>query len=38
LERRLKQRGYFRCTACQKPYLTRDIFGQWHIYSGIRSG
>jgi hypothetical protein len=22
LERRLKQRGYFRCTACQKPYLT----------------
>jgi transposase len=22
LERRLKQRGYFRCVACQKPYLT----------------
>ena len=22
LEFRLKQRGYFRCTACQKPYLT----------------
>ena len=22
LERRLKQRGYFRCTACQKPFLT----------------
>ena len=22
LERRLKQRGYYRCTACQKPYLT----------------
>jgi hypothetical protein len=22
LELRLKQRGYFRCTACQKPYLT----------------
>ena len=23
LERRLKQRGYFRCTAYQKPYLTK---------------
>ena len=23
LERRLKEAGYFRCTACQKPYLTR---------------
>jgi hypothetical protein len=23
LERRLKQRGYFRCTACQKPFLTK---------------
>jgi hypothetical protein len=22
LERRLKQRGYFRCVACQKPYFT----------------
>ncbi|KAH6712998.1 hypothetical protein BKA61DRAFT_67078 [Leptodontidium sp. MPI-SDFR-AT-0119] len=22
LETRLKQRGYFRCVACQKPYLT----------------
>ena len=22
LETRLKQRGYYRCTACQKPYLT----------------
>jgi hypothetical protein len=22
LERRLKQQGYFRCTACQKPFLT----------------
>jgi hypothetical protein len=22
LEYRLKQRGYYRCTACQKPYLT----------------
>jgi hypothetical protein len=22
LDRRLKQRGYFRCVACQKPYLT----------------
>jgi transposase len=22
LERKLKQRGYFRCIACQKPYLT----------------
>jgi transposase len=22
LERRLKQRGYYRCVACQKPYLT----------------
>ncbi len=22
LEQRLKQRGYFRCTACQKPFLT----------------
>jgi len=22
LERRLKQRGYFRCVVCQKPYLT----------------
>ena len=24
LEVRLKQRGYFRCVACQKPYLTPD--------------
>ena len=24
LEHRLKQRGYFRCVACQKPYLTPD--------------
>jgi hypothetical protein len=24
LEFRLKQRGYYRCTACQKPYLTAD--------------
>jgi hypothetical protein len=24
LKRRLKQRGYFRCIACQKPYLTPD--------------
>jgi hypothetical protein len=24
LETRLKQRGYFRCVACQKPYLTAD--------------
>jgi hypothetical protein len=23
LERRLKESGYFRCTACQKPYLTQ---------------
>jgi hypothetical protein len=23
LKRRLKQRGYFRCTACQKPFLTK---------------
>lgn len=23
LERRLKEVGYFRCTACQKPFLTR---------------
>jgi len=24
LVQRLKQRGYFRCVACQKPYLTPD--------------
>jgi len=24
IERRLKEQGYFRCTACQKPYLTHD--------------
>jgi hypothetical protein len=38
LERRLKQRGYFRCTACQKPYLTkaqviaRYLWAMAHIF------
>jgi transposase len=38
LERRLKQRGYFRCVACQKPYLNPDqvhnrfIWGIAHIF------
>ena len=38
LERRLKQRGYFQCTACQKPYLTaaqvtgRLIWAITHIF------
>ena len=30
LERRLKQRGYFRCTACQKPFLTKaQVIGRF---------
>jgi hypothetical protein len=38
LERRLKQRGYFRCVACQKPYLSmvqasaRLIWGISHMF------
>ncbi|RFU26349.1 hypothetical protein B7463_g9989, partial [Scytalidium lignicola] len=38
LERRLKEAGYFRCVACQKPYLTllqannRMIWGLGHIF------
>jgi len=38
LAKRLKQRGYFRCTACQKPYLTaaqvlsRFIWAITHIF------
>jgi len=38
LERRLKQRGYFRCVACQKPYLTaaqvlaRFLWAITHIF------
>ena len=38
LERRLHQRGYYRCVACQKPYLTlaqvtaRFIWGIAHIF------
>ena len=38
LARRLKQRGYFRCVACQKPYLTaaqvlaRFLWAITHIF------
>jgi len=38
LERRLKQRGYYRCTTCQKPYLTkaqviaRYLWAMAHIF------
>jgi hypothetical protein len=38
LEKRLKQRGYFRCVACQKPYLTaaqvlaRFLWATAHIF------
>jgi transposase len=38
LERRLKEVGYFRCTACQKPFLTQEqararwIWGLAHMF------
>jgi hypothetical protein len=38
LERRLKEQGYYRCVACQKPYLTlkqsaqRWLYGLQHLF------